>query len=122
MNDAPPSAPATAAVVQPAPQIQHVQYVLPAQGSAVQETGLPQTVRTMGIIALSLMVVALIPCLGWINYFNFAFGFVTLILSIVALTQARSDSARTSALIGLVLVIVANFIGFFRLVLGGGCA
>lgn len=122
MNDAPPPAPVPVAVVQPAPQIQHVQYVLPPQSSAAQENGLPQAVRTMGIIALSLMVVALIPCLGWINYFNFAFGFVTLILSIVALTQARSDSARSSALIGLTLVVLANFIGFFRLVLGGGCA
>jgi len=121
MNDAPPAAPRVhvAAVVQP-PQVQQLQYIRP-QGSVVLDNGLPQTVRTMGIVAISLMAIGLIPCLGWLNYLNFAFSSITLVLSIVALTQARSDSARSSALIGLTLVILADFIGVFRLVIGGGC-
>ncbi|MEN3326045.1 MAG: hypothetical protein V7638_852 [Acidobacteriota bacterium] len=123
MNDASPAAPPAnvATVVQPPPQIQQVQYVLPPKSGAAADNGLPQTVRTMGIVALSLMLVGLIPCLGWVNYLNFAFSFVTLVLSIVALTSARSESARSSALIGLTLVIFANSIGVVRLVLGGGC-
>jgi hypothetical protein len=123
MHEAPPIAPPrnVAAVMQPAVQVQQPYYNHTAQSTDTQGNGLPQTVRTMGIVALSLMAVGLIPCLGWINYLNFAFSFITLVLSIVALTQARSDSARSSALIGLTLVIVANFIGVFRLVIGGGC-
>lgn len=123
MNDAPPAAPPAnvAVAIQPPAQVQQPQHVLPPQSSGAYESGLPQTVRTMGIVALSLMAVGLIPCLGWINYLNFAFSFITFVLSIVALTQARSDSARSSALIGLTLVILANVIGVFRLVIGGGC-
>ena len=122
MNDAPPAAPPVhvATLVQP-PQVQQLQYIHPPQGSVVLDNGLPQTVRTMGIVAISLMAIGLIPCLGWLNYLNFAFSSITLVLSIVALTQARSDSARSSALIGLTLVILADFIGVFRLVIGGGC-
>src|SRR5690349_15656094 len=46
MNDAPPAAPRVhvAAVVQP-PQVQQLQYIHPAQGSAVLDNGLPQTAR-----------------------------------------------------------------------------
>lgn len=122
MHDAPPVvAPASVAAVVPPVQVQQTQYVQPTQITGAPDNGLPQTVRTMGIVALSLMAIGLIPCLGWINYLNFAFSFITLVLSIVALTQARSDSSRSSALIGLTLVIIANFIGVFRLVIGGGC-
>lgn len=112
----------------PPPQIQPVPYVVPVPVAVVpvpaavpEQSSLPFAVRTMGIIALSLMLVGLIPCLGWLNYFNFAFGFVTVVLAIVALATATNDSARNSAIIGLLLVVVANFTGFIRLILGGGC-
>jgi len=121
MKDSPSTWPAnTPTIVQP-PQVQVVQYPAPVASSTVQDSGLGPAVRTMGIIVLSLMVVGLIPCLGWINYLNFAFGFVTLILSIVAIASARSDSARSAAFLGLAFVILANFIGVIRLILGGGC-
>ena len=122
-----PATPNSGSLVQqaPPPQIQYVPYAVPAPSvptqNSTQESGLPIAVRTMGIIALSLMVVALIPCLGWINYFNFAFSSVTFVLAIVAIVTANSDSARTSAILGLVLVLIANIIGVFRLILGGGC-
>jgi zinc ribbon protein len=123
MNDASPAArPAhVAATVQPVAQVQQPQYIHSPQGTNAQDDGLPRTVRTMGIVAISLMAIGLIPCLGWLNYLNFTFSFVTLVLSIVALTQARSDAARSSALIGLTLVILADFVGVFRLAMGGGC-
>ena len=70
---------------------------------SLQQNSFPVAVRTMGIIALSLMLIGLIPCLGWVNYFNFAFSFVTVVLAIVALATATNDSARYSAIIGLVL-------------------
>ena len=107
----------------PPPQIQYVPYAVPAPAPAtvIEEGGLPIAVRTMGIIALCLMVVALIPCLGWLNYFNFLVSPVTFVLAIVAIVGARTDSGRTSAILGLVLVLIANMIGVGRLILGGGC-
>jgi hypothetical protein len=75
----------------------------------------------MGIIAISLMLIAFIPCLGWLNYLNLTFSFITVILSIVALASAKTDSARGSAVIGLALVVVAISLGVGRLIIGGGC-
>jgi len=101
-------------------QVQYVPYAVPASVPA-RESGLPVAVRTMGIVALSLTLIGLIPCLGWVNYANFAFCFVVFVLAIVAIASARSDAARTSAILGLVMTLIADFVGVFRLILGGGC-
>lgn len=113
----PVSAPLAASIT----QIQPVSYVAVPVASSGQDSGLATTVRTMGIVAISFMAVALVPCLGWLNYLNLTLSFVTLVLSIVALSSAKSDAARSSALVGLLLVIIAGFVGVFRLILGGGC-
>jgi hypothetical protein len=102
-------------------QVQPVSYVAVPVASNPPDNGLATTVRTMGIVAISFMAVALIPCLGWLNYLNLTLSFITLVLSIVALASAKSDAARSSALVGLLLVIIAGFVGVFRLLLGGGC-
>jgi hypothetical protein len=102
-------------------QVQPASYVAVPVASNLQDSGLATTVRTMAIVAISLMAVALIPCLGWLNYLNLTLSFITLVLSIVALASAKSDAARSSALVGLLLVIIAGFVGVFRLILGGGC-
>lgn len=126
MREAPPTPqPAVSAslvqpVAVPVPQVQYVPYVGAPVVSA-QDTGLAVTVRTLGIVAITLMLIGFIPCLGWLNYLNLTFSFVTVILSIVALAQSKSDSARSSALIGLALVVVAICLGTGRLVIGGGC-
>lgn len=126
MRDVPHSAqPAISApLVQqsvPSPQIQYVPYVTPAPVISAQDSGLPATVRTMGIVAIALMLIGFIPCLGWLNYLNLTFSFITIILSIVALASAKSDSARSSAIIGLALVVLAICLGIGRLIIGGGC-
>lgn len=102
------------------PQVQYVPYAVPASVPG-PESNLPVAVRTMGIVALSLTLIGLIPCLGWVNYVNFAFCFVTFVLAIVAIASARSDAARTSAVLGLVMTLIADIVGVFRLILGGGC-
>ena len=79
------------------------------------------TVRTMGIVALSFMLVGFIPCLGWVNYINILLSFVTLIIGIVAIASAKSDADRTSAFLGVALVGIAIFLGTGRLIIGGGC-
>jgi hypothetical protein len=128
----PVAAPAPAApLVQPvvsaplpqpaAPQIQYVTYEVHGSASQRQESSLGVTVRTMGIVALSLMLVGFIPCLGWLNYLNIFLSFVTIVIGIVAIVSAKSDAERTSALLGLGLVVIAIFLGTGRLILGGGC-
>lgn len=124
MKDPPSAQPRTSApLVQPAaaPQIQYVPYAVPAPVANTQDSGLPATVRTMGIVAVALMLIGFIPCLGWLNYLNITFSFVTIILSIVALASAKSDSARGSAVLGLALVVVAICAGIGRLIIGAGC-
>jgi hypothetical protein len=117
----PKSAPLVRVAAPPPPQIQVVAYAGPAPAVAASDSGLSATVRTMGIIAISLMLIAFIPCLGWLNYLNLTFSFITVILSIVALASAKTDSARGSAVIGLALVVVAISLGVGRLIIGGGC-
>lgn len=110
-------------LLQPSPlRVQYVPYAVPAPSvQSTEETALPFAVRTLGIVALSFMIVALVPCLGWINYFNFFVSSVTFVLAIVAIATAKTDRGRTAAILGLVLMLVANTIGVIRLALGGGC-
>jgi hypothetical protein len=105
---------------QPAAQIQYVTYGVHGP-TAQRHEGLGVTVRTMGIVALSFMLVGFIPCLGWLNYLNIVLSFITIVIGIVAIVSAKSDTDRTSALLGLGFVVIAIFLGTGRLILGGGC-
>lgn len=104
-----------------APQIQYVNYQVNGPTAQRADSGLGMTVRTMGIVALSFMVVGLIPCLGWLNYINTILSFITLILGIVAIATGKTDAERSAAILGVALVIMAIFLGTGRLLLGGGC-
>jgi uncharacterized membrane protein YozB (DUF420 family) len=75
----------------------------------------------MGIVALSFMLVGFIPCLGWLNYINIVLSFITLIMGIVAIASAKTDVDRSAAILGVVLVVIAMFLGTGRLIIGGGC-
>jgi hypothetical protein len=101
----------------PAP---YVPYVVSPIQTAPPDAG-ADTARIMGIIVISLMVVGLIPCLGWVNYINLVLAFVTLIISIIGASNAKSTAARSAATLGLVFALIAGFVGVIRLVLGGGC-
>lgn len=119
------SPPASGPSIQAAPatQIQYVPYAVsaPSQVAGTQNLGLSGAVRTMSVVAISLMLVGFIPCLGWLNYLNLVFSFVTIVLCIIALVSARTDAERSSAFIALALVVVAICMGIARLILGGGC-
>ena len=113
-----PSAP----LPQPAAQIQYVTYEVHGPTTqGVRDSGLGVTVRTMGIIALSFMLIGFIPCLGWLNYLNLALSFITIVIGVVAIVSAKSDADRTSALLGLAFVVLAIILGTGRLIIGGGC-
>jgi hypothetical protein len=72
-----------------------------------------------GVLAFIGMIVAFLPCLGALNWFNIPFAGVGLVLSIVALATAKAANKGT-AIVALVCNGVAVAIGVIRLVLGGG--
>ena len=115
---APPAPPQPMAA---AAQVQYVTYQV--NGPTIQRSasGLGVAVRTMGIIALSFMLIGLIPCLGWMNYLNIVLSFITIIIGIVAIASGKSDADRTAAFLGVAFVGLAIVLGTFRLILGGGC-
>jgi hypothetical protein len=72
-----------------------------------------------GILAFIGMGIALVPCLGSLNWLNIPFSIVGLIISVMAYQKAPMD-ARGSSLAGMILCGIAIAFGFIRLLLGGG--
>jgi hypothetical protein len=70
-----------------------------------------------GIICIVIMCVALIPCLGAINWFNIPLSIIGLIISIIATVK---ETNKTKGIIGITLCSIAIVIGFVRLVIGLG--
>lgn len=81
-----------------------------------------QTVALIwGIVVFVWFCVALIPCLGWLNWVTIPFGTIGAVLGIVAMTRANAERRPAGpALAGLVLSAVALSLGMVRLLLGGG--
>ena len=109
-----------------------VQYVPPPHALAAQQQaarqygeakpgGLPAGAMSMSVVALCLMLVGLIPCLGWLNWLTILIGVIAHLLSWVSVLTEKNQDARSKAVIGLVVSFVAVFIGGIRLVLGFGC-
>lgn len=106
-------------VPQYAPSIPYDSYSVNSPTPAPDATA--NTARKLGILTISLMAVGLIPCIGWLNYINFPLAFVTVIVSIVASSNAKTNADRSAAMIGLAFALIAGFVGFIRLLVGGGC-
>ncbi len=73
-----------------------------------------------GILAIIGMVIGFIPCLGALNWINIPFSGVGLIVSIIALTQAKPEENKGSAIAGIICCSMAVLLGLIRLVLGAG--
>ncbi len=72
-----------------------------------------------GVLAFLGMVVAFLPCLGSLNWFNIPFAGIGMILSIIALVTAKPAN-KAVAVAAVVCNGVAVAIAVIRLVLGGG--
>ena len=70
-----------------------------------------------GILSLAGMALALIPCLGWVNWVNIPFAVVGLVISLVA---AARPEGRSNGAAGAVMNGIAIGVGVVRLYLGGG--
>jgi hypothetical protein len=73
-----------------------------------------------GVFAFLGCCVALIPCLGWLNWLNIPFALGGAIFSAVATARAKGGGVPGRAIAGLVLNTIASFLGLIRLLLGGG--
>lgn len=72
-----------------------------------------------GIVALAWMVLALIPLLGWGNWFLIPFAAIGAIVAAIGLLFTRSEnSGRAKA--GLILNGIVIVVGIVRLSIGGG--
>lgn len=70
-----------------------------------------------GLLAILGMTVAIIPCLGSLNYLNIPFAVLGLLFSVFAIIVS---SKKDLAIAGCILCAVAIFLGAIRLVLGFG--
>jgi GYF domain 2 len=84
------------------------------------EGALPMISLVSGIVLLCLMLLGLIPCFGWINWFVLFGGGISKILGWVTIFTVKNQQGRNKGIIGLVLTIIALFVGSIRLILGGG--
>ncbi len=72
-----------------------------------------------GIVAMLWMILALIPLLGWGNWFLIPFAAVGAIIAAIGIALT-SPEKRGRAKTGLVLNGIVIVVGIFRLMLGGG--
>ena len=72
-----------------------------------------------GIVAMAWMVVALIPLLGWDNWFLIPFAAVGAVVAAIGIAVTRPGN-RGRAKTGLVLNGLVIVVAAFRLMLGGG--
>lgn len=73
----------------------------------------------LGILSLIGMLVAFIPCLGWLNWLNIPFAVVGLIVSLIAYNDVNvqpNNQPKTC----IILCVIAIVLGGFRLAVGGG--
>ena len=72
-----------------------------------------------GIVAMFLMVLALIPLLGWSNWFLIPFAAVGAIIGAIGIlftSTAKTGRAKTGLLLNGIVIVV----GIIRLGIGGG--
>ncbi len=106
--------------MQPYAQPAYVQHVVHHYEEEA-EGSLPMISMVGGIVVACLMVIGLIPCFGWVNWFVLLLGGVTKVVCWVAIFTGGNSKGRNKAVIGLVLVVLALIIGSIRLAVGSGC-
>ena len=113
----PPPEQAAPQAYMPQSQVQHVVHHFEDE----PEGALPMVAMIAGIVVACLMILGLVPCLGWLNWFVLVIGVITKVLCWVTVLTVKNRQGRNKGIIGLILVAIALFIGGIRLVLGGGC-
>lgn len=97
----------------------------PAQ-QTTSNSSLPKVGMTLAVVVACIVMLGLVPCLGWLNWFALIFGKVSLVTCIVALVTEKDPTRRGKAVAGLIILSCALGVAVIRLVLsvvagGGGC-
>lgn len=92
---------------------------------ASSSSSLPQMGMTLAVVVACIVLLGLVPCLGWLNWFALIFGKVSLVMCIIAVASEKDPGRRSKAVTGLILLCVALGVAVIRLtlslILGGGC-
>lgn len=88
-----------------------------SQNSNNGESKLANAGFVIGLVTFGIFIVALIPCLGCINYINFLIAASGVVVNIIALAQGQGT---TKNMVAIGLCAVAIVFGAIRLVLGMG--
>ncbi|HEV7891158.1 MAG TPA: hypothetical protein VGP08_10980 [Pyrinomonadaceae bacterium] len=93
---------------------------------ATSTSSLPKVGMTLAVVVACIVLLGLVPCLGWLNWFALILGKVSLVTCIVALVSEKDPSRRGKAVAGLIILSSALGVAVFRLVLslvvgGAGC-
>lgn len=86
-----------------------------------QASALAMIALVVGIVAGSMCLIGLIPCVGWLNWGTIIVAPIGKILGIAGIVVEKDPAGRTKAIIGLCISLAALIIGSIRLVLGAGC-
>ena len=106
-----------------APMAQYQPPMMPAAGfnNPNEKSNQSMSVASwgLGIAGMSIMLIGLVPCLGWLNYFNFPLSIGAIITGAIVMSQTTDEKVRSKAQLGLILGAIALVIGGGRLLLGG---
>jgi hypothetical protein len=109
---------------QPPPAAPLAQYqspaMMPVRPEEKQNESLASASWGLGIAALSIMLVGLIPCLGMLNYINFPLALGAIITGAIVMSNSLEERFRSKAQLGLILAIIAIVVGIIRLIIGCG--
>lgn len=73
----------------------------------------------LGFLTFTVMFIALIPCLGWINWLNIPVATIGIIVSMIDISKSNYEN-RTPSIAALVMCTLAVFVGLARLAVGCG--
>lgn len=93
----------------------------PPPAQQPSSTSIGMIAFVVGIVAASMCLIGLVPCIGWLNWGTIVVAPIGKIIGIVGIVVDKDPSGRTKAIIGLCLSLAALIIGSIRLVLGAGC-
>jgi len=71
----------------------------------------------IGILVFGIMLLGIVPLLGWLNWFNIPLAVLGFALALISILGGKT---KTSAIAGLILNLVALTVGALRLLIGGG--
>ncbi len=66
------------------------------------------------------MLIAFIPCLGFLNWVVIPFAMISLVINIIAYVNTPYNFPKSTIVAGLILSTISILFGLLRLIIGGG--